>query len=130
MSGEFALSKIGQILVNAPDVARATAFYRDRLGLKFLFAAGERLAFFDAGGVRLMLAAATPEEREFDHPSSILYFAVDDIEAAHRVLTERGVEFRRGRELTHRAPGYELWTAFFRDSEGNTLALQSERRTA
>ena len=48
------ISRIGQIAINAHDVARATAFYRDTLELPFLFAAG-KLSFFDCGGVRLML---------------------------------------------------------------------------
>jgi catechol 2,3-dioxygenase-like lactoylglutathione lyase family enzyme len=74
------ISRIGQIAINVHDLNRATAFYRDTLGLRLLFTAG-KLAFFDCGGVRLMLD--TPEKPEFDHPSSILYFAVTDIKAAH-----------------------------------------------
>ena len=77
------IARLGQVAVNVQDVARATAFYRDVLGLPFLFAAGQ-LAFFDCGGVRLMLDR--PEKPEFDHPSSILYFLVPDIQAAHRRL--------------------------------------------
>ena len=72
------ISRLGQVAINVHDVARATAFYRDRLGLPLLFTAGN-LAFFDCGGVRLMLDRA--EKPEFDHPSSILYFAVPDIDA-------------------------------------------------
>ncbi|MGE5233873.1 MAG: VOC family protein [Acidobacteriota bacterium] len=125
MATEPGLRSIGQIAINAKDLERATAFYRDRLGLRELFTA-PGLAFFDCGGVRLMLSGA--EEPEFDHPSSILYFKVDDIEASHRALVERGVEFRQPPHVVHRAPGMELWMAFFLDSEGNTLALQCERR--
>ena len=125
MAAEPGLRSVGQIALNAKDVERATAFYRDQLGLKMLFTA-PGLAFFDCGGVRLMLSGA--EEPEFDHPSSILYFKVDDIEVSHRALAERRVEFRRPPHVIHRSPGMELWMAFFRDSEGNTLALQCERR--
>ncbi len=118
------LRSIGQIAINARDLERAAAFYRDRLGLQLLFEA-PGLAFFDCGGVRLMLSGA--EEPEFDHPSSVLYFKVDDIAASHGVLAARGVEFREPPHVIHRAPGMELWMAFFRDSEGNTAALMEER---
>src|SRR5579859_6335504 len=84
------LVRIGQVAISAHDVDRATAFYRDVLGLRHLFRAGD-LSFFDCGGVRLMLDK--PEKPEFDHPSSILYFAVPDIQAAHAVMKEKGVKF-------------------------------------
>src|SRR6202795_4900276 len=74
-----ALTRIGQIAINAHDVDRATAFYRDVLGLPHLFRAGQ-LSFFDCGGVRLMLSP--PEKPEFDHPASFLYFQVGDLHAA------------------------------------------------
>lgn len=120
------LSQIGQISITVQDVGRATAFYRDALGMRFLFEAPPKLAFFDCGGVRLMLSTA--EEAEFDHPSSILYFKVDDIRATHAAMSARGVEFRNEPHLVAKLPDHELWMAFFRDSEGNTLALMSEVR--
>jgi methylmalonyl-CoA/ethylmalonyl-CoA epimerase len=119
------LSTIGQIAMVAKDVPRATAFYRDRLGMRFLFEF-PGLAFFDCGGVRLMLSRA--EKPEFDHPGSVLYFKVDDIEATHGELTARGVEFIEGPHLVAKLPDHELWMAFFNDSEGNTLALMHEKR--
>jgi predicted enzyme related to lactoylglutathione lyase len=119
------LSQIGQIAINVRDTARAAAFYRDRLGVKHLFSAGT-MAFFDAGGVRLMLS--TPEKPEFDHPSSIIYFKVPDIAAAHHALRDRGVTFRQEPRLLARMPDHELWMAFFEDSEGNVMALMSEVR--
>jgi methylmalonyl-CoA/ethylmalonyl-CoA epimerase len=127
MSGapSFGLSQIGQLAVNVRDAARATEFYRDRLGMKHLFSAGS-MAFFDAGGVRIMLS--TPEKPEFDHPSSIIYFKVDDIAAAHDALRGRGVRFRQEPRLLARMPDHELWMAFFEDSEGNVLALMCEVR--
>ena len=70
-------ARIGQIAVNVKDIDRAVAFYRDRLGLRFLFTAPPNMGFFDCGGVRLMLGV--PTEPRFEHPSSILYFQVDDI---------------------------------------------------
>ena len=124
-SAEFGLSQIGQIAVNAHDVDRAAAFYKDVLGMKLLFRAGQ-LAFFDAGGIRIMLDK--PEKPEFDHPSSVLYFKVADIKAAHATLVGRGVKFEDAPHLIARMPDHELWMTFFRDSEDNVLALMSEVR--
>src|SRR6266566_4394712 len=83
----FGLDRIGQIAVNVKDLDRATAFYRDVLGMRPLFQV-PKLAFFDCGGIRLMLSL--PEKPEFDHPGSILYYKVDDIKAAHAALRGRG----------------------------------------
>jgi len=122
----FGLSQIGQIAVNVHDTARAVAFYRDQLGIRFLFSAGQ-LAFFDAGGIRLMLTP--PEKPEFDHLSSILYFKVPDIKQAHATLTERGVKFEDAPHMIARMPDHELWMTHFRDSENNLLSLMSEVRS-
>jgi predicted enzyme related to lactoylglutathione lyase len=117
------LSRIGQIFINVHDLARAVTFYRDSLGMKFLFEV-PRMAFFDCGGVRLMLGLA--DRPEFDHPASILYYRVDDIEAAHAALVSRGVVFSAKPHVVARMPTFVLWLAEFRDSEGNNLALMSE----
>src|SRR5579859_381684 len=85
------ISRLGQIAINAHDVERAATFYQDILGLKLLFKAGPGLAFFDCNGVRLMLSR--PEKPEFDHPSSILYFAVPDIHSAYARMKELAVHF-------------------------------------
>lgn len=121
----FGLGTIGQISMRATDLPRAVAFYRDVLGVRHLFDAGPELSFFDCGGVRLMLSKP---EQEFDHPGSVLYFRVDDIHAAHRILSGRGVEFIDAPHLIARLPDHELWMTFLHDSEGNTLALMSEVR--
>jgi methylmalonyl-CoA/ethylmalonyl-CoA epimerase len=118
------ITRLGQVAVNAKDVERAAAFYEERLGLKLLFKAPPGLAFFDCGGVRLMLDRA--EKPEFDHPSSVLYFAVPDIQAAHAKLKESGVHFEDEPHLIARMPTHDLWMTFFRDSERNLLALMSE----
>lgn len=119
------ISRIGQIHVRARDVGRAVEFYQGVLGLKLLFQAPPGLAFFDCGGVRLMLDRA--EKPEFDHPSSILYFAVPDIEAAHRAMKEKGVRFEDEPHLIARMPDHDLWMTFFHDSEENLLALMCEK---
>jgi methylmalonyl-CoA/ethylmalonyl-CoA epimerase len=121
---EIGITRLGQIAVNAKDVERAAAFYQDKLGLKLLFKAPPGLAFFDCGGVRLMLSGA--EKPEFDHPSSVLYFAVPDIQGAYGKMKERGVHFEDEPHLITRMPAHDLWMTFFRDSEGNLLALMSE----
>ena len=121
----FQLSQIGQIAINVQDLQRAVEFYRDTLGVRFLFQAPGGLAFFDVGGVRLMLGIA--ESSEFDHPASTLYYKVDDIVAAYRTLTERGVTFIDEPHLIAKLPTHELWMTFFRDSEQNVLALMEER---
>ncbi len=121
----FGLTRLGQVAVTVHDLDRATAFYRDTLGMRFLFRV-PNLAFFDCAGVRLMLGV--PEQAERDHPSSILYFTVDDLESAYATLDTRGVAFTDRPHLVATMPDHELWMAFFADSEGNTLALMSEVR--
>ena len=120
----FGLDRVGQIAVIVHDVARATRFYRDALGMRLLFEAPPGLAFFDCGGVRLLLSA--PERAEDDHPSSVIYFVVDDLPAAYRTFSARGVQFTDEPHLIATMPDHELWMAFFTDSEANTLALMSE----
>lgn len=121
-----ALSTIGQIAMAVKDLPRAVAFYRDRLGMRFLFQAPPGLAFFDCGGVRLMIEV--PPDKEFDHPGSILYFKVDDIQGTYTDLKSRGVPFRDEPHLIAKLPDHELWMTFFGDMEGNTLALMQEKR--
>lgn len=118
------IAHLGQIAINAKDLERATGFYQDSLGLKLLFKAPGGLAFFECGGVRLMLDRA--EKPEFDHPSSILYFAVPDIQGAYRKLKGSGVHFEDEPHMIARMPTHDLWMTFFHDTEGNLLALMSE----
>ena len=124
-AASLSLSRIGQIAINVKDVERATAYYRDVLGMRFLFAY-PGLAFFDCDGVRLMLSKA--EKPEFDHPSSIIYFRVPDIEQAYSVLRERRVKFEDAPHLIAHMPDHELWMTFFRDEDDNVLGLMSEVR--
>ena len=119
----LSLSRIGQIAVVVKDVERATAFYRDVLGMRFLFAY-PGLAFFDCDGVRLMLSK--PEKKEFDHPGSILYFRVPDIQQAYTILRERGVRFEDEPHLIARMTDHDLWMAFFEDLDDNVMGLMAE----
>jgi methylmalonyl-CoA/ethylmalonyl-CoA epimerase len=122
-TSNLGITSLGQVFINVHDLERATAFYRDVLALPLLFTA-PNLAFFDCGGVRLMLGRA--ETSEFDHPSSILYFRVPEINAAHQLLLERGVHFLTAPRVIAPMPTYDLWMAGFHDSEGNTMQLMSE----
>ncbi len=125
---DFHISRIRQIALVAKDVKRATTFYREVLELPFLFEAPPNLAFFDCGGVRLMVSE--PSRPEYDHPSSILYFLVDDIQAAYRTLVDKGVRFMDKPHLLAKMPDHDLWLTEFRDTEGNAMALMSEVRAA
>lgn len=122
-TASIGISRLGQIAINVHDSERATAFYRDILGLPLLFTAGG-MAFFDCGGVRLMLSRA--EKPEFDHPGSILYFTVPDIVSAHRQMLSSGVHFEDPPHLIAKMPTHDLWMTFFRDPEQNLLALMCE----
>lgn len=119
------LERIGQIAIPVHDVPRAIAFYRDKLGLRYLFDAPPSMAFLESGGVRLML---TIPEDAHDHPSSILYFTVADIGAAYEALRARDVEFIDAPHAISRLGSVELWMAFFRDPDGNVMGLMQERR--
>lgn len=114
---------IGQISIVVHDVPRATTFYRDVLGLPLLFTAGN-MAFFDCGGVRLMLGPASSPE--LDHPSSILYFRVPDIHAAHQRLIDAGAKIEAPPRLIAPMKAYDLWMVAFRDPEDNIHELMSE----
>lgn len=118
------LTSVGQIAISVKDLARATAFYRDTLGLPFLFQATD-MAFFDCGGTRLMLARAEQAESTY---SSIIYYRTDDIQKTVDLLRSRSVAFDSEPRMIARMPDHELWMAFFHDSEGNLAALMSEVR--
>jgi methylmalonyl-CoA/ethylmalonyl-CoA epimerase len=117
---------VGQIAVNVHDVMRAEQFYRDTLGMRHLFTFAPKMTFFDCGGVRLYLAV--PEKPEFDHPSSVIYYKVDDITGTYESLKAKGVEFEDAPHLIAKMPDHDLWMAFFRDPDRNVLALMSEVR--
>jgi methylmalonyl-CoA/ethylmalonyl-CoA epimerase len=117
------IEAIGQIAVVVKDVDRAARFYEDVLGLKLLFRF-PGLAFFDCGGIRLMLSR--PERPEFDQ-NSIIYYRVADIAEAASQLKTHGVVFDGEPHVVHRDQRHELWMAFFRDSEGNYLGLMHEK---
>lgn len=124
MTGEkVALSRISQIAIAIHDIDRAISFYRDTLGMHFLFQV-PKMAFFDCSGVRLMLG--TPDKPEFDHPASIIYYRVADIQDVYDTLLLRGVQFEAEPHCVAQMEDHDIWMAFFRDSEDNLLALTSD----
>jgi methylmalonyl-CoA/ethylmalonyl-CoA epimerase len=120
------LGAIGQVAYTVSDVKRAVPFYRDAVGLRLLFEAPPALAFFDCGGVRLMLSQ--PEGEFKPGASSVVYFRTTDIEGTHKAMQSRGVPFVDNPHLVARMPDHELWMCFFKDPDGHTFALMEERR--
>jgi methylmalonyl-CoA/ethylmalonyl-CoA epimerase len=122
------IESLGQVALTVRDVEGSVAFYRDAVGLPFLFAPAPTLAFLMIGDVRLMLSTA---EGDFTPGgSTVLYLRVADIEAEYAALAARGVPFIDRPHLVARMPDHELWMCFLRDPDGHTLALMCERRLA
>ena len=115
-----------QVAIATHHVAALTAFYRDVVGLKHLFDAGPNLAFFDVGGVRLMISV--PSSPELDHRASILYYRVADIDSAHAAIKARGAREVVPPRLTARMADHELWSSAFRDPDDNIFQLMCEKR--
>jgi DNA-binding CsgD family transcriptional regulator/catechol 2,3-dioxygenase-like lactoylglutathione lyase family enzyme len=127
MTQTLQLGPIGQIGRAVSDVAAAERWFRDVLGLPHLFTFGD-LAFFDCGGVRLLLDQSSPQSGGRPSPS-ILYFQVADILAAHAALSARGADFVSAPHMIHRhADGTEEWMAFFNDNEGRPLAIMAQAK--
>ena len=123
-SAEPGVRRIAQVALSVEQLDRAIAFYRDVLGLRFLFQAPPGLAFFDCGGTRLMLALPEPGERP---STSVLYYEVVDIEAAAAALTARGATFTEPPHVIARLGTKDLWMGFLKDSEGNLLGITQEK---
>ena len=116
-----------QVAQRADDLDRATAFYRDVLGLRLVATFDPPgLVFFDLGGTRLLL--------EKGASSAVLYLGVDDVGAEVERLKGAGVEIESEPHVifTDEAgqfgpAGMVETMAFFRDSEDNLVGLASRR---
>ncbi|MEO3691870.1 VOC family protein [Roseateles paludis] len=124
MQTDTGITGIVQVALTVHDLDRATAFYRDTLGLRHLFSSNG-MSFFDCGGVRLMLGLAEPGRP--DHFSSIVYLRAPQIEQMAERLQARQVHFEQPLGMVAKLPHCEVWMALFRDSEGNLLGLMCER---
>ena len=121
---DLSQASVGQLMLPVTDVDRAVAFYRDVLGLPFLFAAPPQMAFFQCGDVRVLIGV--PESGEHMRRGGTVYFRVDQIQSVHATLTARGVAFQVAPHVVHRTPDSELWLAEFQDPDGNQLALLAD----
>ena len=128
MNTEYKLSEIRQIAITVSEVETALAFYRDVLGLPFLFRPSPNLAFLSAGSVRIMLS--TPQGAGTVGHNSILYFKVSDIAATHAAIVGSGAKNERNPQLAAKMPDHELWTSFVRDPDGNLVGLMEEKAAA
>ena len=126
MNTDPKLSEIRQIAITVSDVGTALPFYRDVLGLTFLFSPAPTLAFLNAGSVRIMLS--TPQGAGTVGHNSILYFKVTDIVATHAAIVARGAKNERAPQLTAKMPDHDLWISFVRDPDGNLIGLMEEKR--
>lgn len=126
MSDDNRVSGIGQIAIIVGDVSVALPFYRDVLGLEFLFSPSPNLAFLDAGNVRIMLS--TPQGAGTVGANSILYFKVNDVVGTHEAIIGRGAKNERVPQLTAKMADHELWIGFVRDPDGNLVGLMEEVR--
>jgi predicted enzyme related to lactoylglutathione lyase len=126
MNPEPKLSEIRQIAITVSDVATALPFYRDVLGLTFLFSPAPTLAFLQAGTIRIMLS--TPQGAGKPGHNSILYFKASDIVATQAAIVARGAKEERPPQLAARMPDHELWIGFVRDPDGNLIGLMEEKR--
>lgn len=126
-ASDLADAAVGQLLIPVEDLESAIEYYRDTLGLRYLFSAPPQMSFFQAGDVRLLVGV--PEAGQRPERGSAVYFKVSDIHAVHATLKQRGVKFGGEPKLIHKAPTSELWLAEFRDPDGNQLALMSEIAT-
>jgi predicted enzyme related to lactoylglutathione lyase len=120
----LANAKVAQLLIPVEDFDKGVAFYRDVLGIPFLFAAPPQMAFFNCGGVRLLVGVMPSGQNA--QRSSAVYFQVPDIRAVFGELREKGVSFATQPHVVNRTAKAELWLAEFVDPDGNQLALMSE----
>ena len=117
------ITGIAQVAVSVRDVERSTKFYRDVLGLPFLFSPSPQMAFFDCGGVRLLLGTQGGDPGA---KGTFIYLKVADIKAAHAGMTARGAKFEEAPHMVARLPDREVWLAVLNDPDGNPLHLMSE----
>lgn len=116
-----------QVAQHVEDLDRAITFYGEVVGLELIARFDPPgIAFFDLGGVRLLLESGAPP--------SLLYLHVDDVGSETERLRAAGVHIEAEPHIIFvdaagqfgpAGEGEEM--SFFRDSEGNLLALAGRR---
>jgi methylmalonyl-CoA/ethylmalonyl-CoA epimerase len=117
-------ARIVQLLIPVGNFDKGVSFYRDVLGLPLLFAAPPQMAFFNCGGVRLLVGVMPPGQNA--QRGSAIYFEVSDIHTVYSLLKSQGVIFKNEPHVVNRTPKSDSWLAEFTDPDGNQLALLCE----
>ena len=117
------IQKVGQIGIPVKDMERAIAFYKEGLGLPLLFNT-DTMAFFECNGQRLLLSL--PEQEQYAHASSVLYFNVEHIHSAAEQLRAKNIQLIGEPHVVAKMGSVETWMVFFDDTEGNMHALMFE----
>jgi methylmalonyl-CoA/ethylmalonyl-CoA epimerase len=120
------LSRIKQIAIPVNSIEKAKVFYRDTLGLKHLFDAPPALAFFDCGGIQLMLAGPEGQGKDGPNQHPVLFYDVSDIKATHAKIKASGAESLEEPRVIARMNGREIWIGAVSDGQGNVVSLMSD----
>ncbi len=123
---DISLSRIKQIAIPVDSIEKAKVFYRDTLGLKHLFDAPPALAFFDCGGIQLMLAGPEGQGKDGPNQHPVLFYDVSDIKATHAKIKASGAESLEEPHVIARMNGREIWIGAVSDGQGNVVSLMSD----
>lgn len=124
MSDKTEIHGIGQIAIAVSDIKQAVKFYKDKLGLSLLFEVPSGMAFFECGGIRLMITEQNGDVK--DHNTSVIYYRVTDIKSVAISMIERGIAFTREPQMAVKMSDHELWIGFLRDPDGNLIGIMEE----
>lgn len=123
---ENKITELGQLAITVENVKRSLEFYRDILGLDFIFSPSENLAFLRCGATRIMLA--TPQGAGEIGKNSIPYFKLSNIEEFYKTAVANGARQEREPQLAVQMPDHELWIGFLKDPDENLIGIMEEKR--
>ncbi len=126
------INGLHQVAMTTVDLERSIGFYRNVPGLPLIANFDPPgLVFFRVGEIRLCIQKVDQVEAT----SSVLYFRVQDINAATVSLKDQSIEPGQDAEVVFRdaqgqfgEAGDEEWIAFFRDLDGHLLAFASRTK--
>ena len=124
MSDETEIQGIGQIAIAVSDIKKAVEFYKNKLGLTLLFEVPSGMAFFECGGIRLMVTEQNGDLK--DHKTSVIYYHVSNIKQTAKSMIERGVSFTKDPHMAVQMADHELWIGFLRDQDENLIGIMEE----